>query len=108
MIAALASLSADIDDLRESGGRDRRTAGANKIGRIIASEPNIDRLPDSIARLGVEFRDPLSAIDAADIVVLLVDHRQFAMIDAAALETRKLLDTRGLWTWRQKKRPASI
>ncbi|MBX3489203.1 UDP-N-acetyl-D-mannosamine dehydrogenase [Parvibaculum sp.] len=99
------AFKADIDDLRESPAVEIvELLARTKVGRIIASEPNIDRLPDSIARLGVEFRDPLSAIDAANIVVLLVDHRQFAMIDAAALGTRKLLDTRGLWTWHQKRR----
>ncbi|MCW5701080.1 MAG: UDP-N-acetyl-D-mannosamine dehydrogenase [Bradyrhizobium sp.] len=99
------AFKADIDDLRESPAVEIvELLAEKKIGRIIASEPNIDALPDAIARLGVEFRDPLSAIDAANIVVLLVDHRQFAMIDAAALGTRKLLDTRGLWTWRQKRR----
>ena len=48
--------------------------------------------------------DALSAIDRADIVVLLVDHRQFGLIDPEALKDKKLIDTRGLWTWRKARR----
>lgn len=96
------AFKANIDDLRESPAVEIVTSLAERnVGRIFASEPNIDRLPDSMAHLGVEFLDPLSAIDAADIVVLLVDHRQFAMIDASALGSRKLVDTRGLWSRHQ-------
>jgi UDP-N-acetyl-D-mannosaminuronic acid dehydrogenase len=98
------AFKADIDDLRESPALDIvEMLAEKKIGRIIVSEPNIDNLPESLARLGVEFRDPISAIEAADIVVLLVDHRQFSMIDGSALRTKHLIDTRGLWTWRQKR-----
>jgi UDP-N-acetyl-D-mannosaminuronic acid dehydrogenase len=97
------AFKADIDDLRESPAVEIVTSLAEKkVGRILAAEPNIENLPESMTRLGIELQDPLSAIDAANIVVLLVDHRQFAMIDAAALGARKLVDTRGLWTWRQE------
>ena len=47
----------------------------------------------------------LSAIDQADIVVLLVDHRQFNLIDPEALQDKRLVDTRGLWTWRKARKP---
>ena len=51
-----------------------------------------------------DYVDALSAIDQADIVVLLVDHRQFSLIDPEALQDKKLVDTRGLWTWRKAKK----
>ncbi|TKB76727.1 MAG: UDP-N-acetyl-D-mannosamine dehydrogenase, partial [Mesorhizobium sp.] len=47
----------------------------------------------------------LSAIDKSDIVVLLVDHRQFNLVDPEALKDKKLVDTRGLWTWRKARKP---
>ena len=49
--------------------------------------------------------DALSAIDRADIVVLLVDHKQFHLIDMDALTGKALIDTRGLWTWRKAAKP---
>ena len=37
--------------------------------------------------------------------MLLVDHRQFNLIDPEALKDKKLVDTRGLWTWRKARKP---
>ncbi|TIU03671.1 MAG: UDP-N-acetyl-D-mannosamine dehydrogenase, partial [Mesorhizobium sp.] len=54
---------------------------------------------------GIVFTDALSAIDQCDIVVLLVDHRQFNLVDPEALKDKKLIDTRGLWTWRKARKP---
>lgn len=75
-----------------------------KSAKIIASEPYVEQLPDSLLQRGVELRDALTAIDRADVVVLLVDHRQYALIDPEALKGRRLIDTRGLWTWRKARR----
>jgi UDP-N-acetyl-D-mannosaminuronic acid dehydrogenase len=73
--------------------------------RIIAAEPHTRSLPPELEGKGILFTDALSAIDQADIVVLLVDHRQFNLIDAEALQDKKLVDTRGLWTWRKARKP---
>tara|TARA_R110002074_G_scaffold299444_3_gene470981 strand:+ start:2224 stop:3516 length:1293 start_codon:yes stop_codon:yes gene_type:complete len=95
----------NIDDLRESPAIEvvKLLAKAN-IGKIIACEPHVKKLPDDLARLGIEFLDVLNAIDTADIIVLLVDHRQFDLIDPNALSGKKLIDTRGLWTWRKARK----
>ncbi len=98
----------NIDDLRESPAIEVvRLLAEAKVGRILAAEPNADELPEELSRLGVEFCDALTAIDRADIVVLLVDHRQFELIDPAALRGKALIDTRGLWTWRKARRGAA-
>jgi UDP-N-acetyl-D-mannosaminuronic acid dehydrogenase len=55
--------------------------------------------------LGITFTDALTAIDQADIVVLLVDHRQFNFVDPESLKDKTLVDTRGLWTWRKARKP---
>ncbi|TIW42486.1 MAG: UDP-N-acetyl-D-mannosamine dehydrogenase, partial [Mesorhizobium sp.] len=73
--------------------------------KIIASEPNTNRLPHELEGKGIVFTDALSAIDQCDIVVLLVDHRQFNLVDPEALKDKKLIDTRGLWTWRKARKP---
>jgi len=93
----------NIDDVRESPAIEVVKLLSDKdLGHIIASEPHIGGLPEDLAGRGIEFRDALTAIDQADIVVLLVDHRQYGLIDPQALDGKQLLDTRGLWTWRKK------
>jgi UDP-N-acetyl-D-mannosaminuronic acid dehydrogenase len=73
--------------------------------KVVAAEPNVRMLPPELEGSGVVFADALSAIDQADVVVLLVDHRQFNLIDPEALRDKKLIDTRGLWTWRKARKP---
>nr|WP_295886639.1 UDP-N-acetyl-D-mannosamine dehydrogenase [uncultured Devosia sp.] len=99
------SFKANIDDMRESPAVDVvRLLSELRDVRILAAEPHAKGLPKALQGLGVEFTDPLTAIDKADIVVLLVDHRHFNLIDPEALKDKKLVDTRGLWTWRKARR----
>jgi UDP-N-acetyl-D-mannosaminuronic acid dehydrogenase len=37
------------------------------------------------------------AIDAADIVVLLVDHKEFKFLEPKRLAEKSVIDTRGVW-----------
>jgi UDP-N-acetyl-D-mannosaminuronic acid dehydrogenase len=100
------SFKPNIDDVRESPAVEVVKLLAERPGiRVIAAEPHIDALPAELHGRGIIFTDALSAIDRADIVVLLVDHRHFGLIDPRALEDKKLVDTRGLWTWRKAQRP---
>lgn len=100
------SFKPDIDDMRESPAVEIVKLLAEKPDlTIIAAEPNARALPHELEGKGVVMMDALSAIDCADIVVLLVDHRQFKLIDAEALGSKALVDTRGLWTWRKARKP---
>lgn len=100
------SFKPNIDDLRESPAVEvvdllSRVANID----ILAAEPHTGKLPPQLEGKGIVFTDALTAIEKADIVVLLVDHKQFGMISPLALEGKKLVDTRGLWTWRKAQRP---
>ncbi|MFP3019093.1 MAG: UDP-N-acetyl-D-mannosamine dehydrogenase [Arsenophonus sp.] len=87
----------DIDDLRESP--------AMKITKMITDwdtkntyviEPNIDELPkalDGLCQLvSTEF-----GIANADIILLLVDHKQFKEINGNQIRQKWVVDTKGVW-----------
>lgn len=88
----------DIDDLRESPALGIATEIAQlHQGRSLIVEPNIKELPlqfESNAQL-CSLND---AMIEADIVLLLVDHKEFKRFDAKKINIPKLIDTRGIWT----------
>lgn len=87
----------DIDDLRESPALEicKMLADAGEF-EVIAAEPNIVQLPDILAGK-VELLPALDAINRADVVALLVDHRPFHDIEPSLLEGKQVIDTRGAW-----------
>lgn len=93
------SYKADIDDLRESPALHivERLAQEH-VGELLIVEPNVRKLPASLSQASniklVELREALAA---ADIVLLLVDHRQFRRIDRDLLKPKITIDTRGIW-----------
>ena len=93
------SYKADIDDLRESPALHIVEHLANdNVGELLVVEPNVTRLPDSLARMAaVRSADLNTALRRADIIVLLVDHRQFKRVDRELLNLKIVIDTRGLW-----------
>ena len=101
VIAALGlAFKPDIDDLRESPALEitQQLAQRHSSSRVLAIEPNIDELPASLQALSnVELVRTVEGIAAADIVVLLVDHREFRNVDRRLLAEKALIDTRGLW-----------
>ena len=55
-------------------------------------------LPKSLADFPqAKLSDLQSALKNADIIVLLVDHRQFKRIDRDLLNMKFVIDTRGIW-----------
>jgi UDP-N-acetyl-D-mannosaminuronic acid dehydrogenase len=93
------SYKADIDDLRESPALHIvEKLAREKIGELLVVEPNVKQLPAALAKLSdvklVELREALST---ADIVLLLVDHRQFRRVDRELLKPKITIDTRGVW-----------
>ncbi|XZG69456.1 UDP-N-acetyl-D-mannosamine dehydrogenase [Chitinibacteraceae bacterium HSL-7] len=91
------AFKANIDDLRESPAVEIVSALAGKgVGRVLAVEPHVEKLPRQLEGK-VEFSDMDSAIEQADIVVLLVDHQQFRRIRGEKLQRSVVIDTRGFW-----------
>ena len=89
------TFKADIDDLRESPSlriveQLDRELQCNKV----ICEPNINKLPDSISHLSLV--SPESALELADVVLILVDHFQFRSLSSTSLCTKYLVDTKGV------------
>ncbi len=87
----------DIDDLRESPALEiAREISLLNPGCTLCVEPNINELPEGF-RVGTQLCEVECALENADIVMLLVDHKTFKEIPANKLSDKKLIDTRGLW-----------
>lgn len=82
---------ADIDDLRESPALDvvEKLREAD-LGELLISEPYVKSHPD------YDLVDWQEAVQRADIVVVLVNHRQFKGLKPKDLQERVLIDTRGM------------
>ncbi|MGP5345002.1 UDP-N-acetyl-D-mannosamine dehydrogenase [Corynebacterium casei] len=94
------AFKADIDDLRESPALNIAVDIAEELEDIqfLVAEPNIDELPKRLKEFeNAELMDYAVAVDEAEIVLLLVDHKEFKALDKAKLEGKKLVDTKGLW-----------
>lgn len=67
-------------------------------GRLVCVDPHVSALPEKLAQHPqTQLSDLDSAVDAADIVVLLTDHRQFRSITRDQLEGKLLIDPRGFF-----------
>jgi UDP-N-acetyl-D-mannosaminuronic acid dehydrogenase len=87
----------DIDDLRESPSKAITLKIANAHpGTVLAVEPNIDKLPANMEGK-VTLCDIENALRRSDVIVLLVDHKQFKCISQNSLERAERVDTRGIW-----------
>ncbi|WP_299302538.1 UDP-N-acetyl-D-mannosamine dehydrogenase [uncultured Brachybacterium sp.] len=100
-VAALGiAFKANIDDLRESPSRNIAGALAEKLtdGTVLVVEPNVDELPAELAaKDNVELTELSSALERADIVLLMVDHTPFKEVDRDLLKEKIVIDTKGLW-----------
>lgn len=92
------SFKANIDDLRESPALEITKAILQKCnGPLLVVEPNITKLPDDLAGENVVLSDMESAIEKSDVLVLLVDHKEFIAVNKEELAETKVIDTRGVW-----------
>ena len=93
------AFKADIDDIRESTALSivEALSDTDDSFEVLVVEPNLGTLPPSLAGKA-RFVKTSEALDRADIVVLLVNHREFAKIDRAHLHEKVVIDTRGTWS----------
>lgn len=91
------TFKADVSDLRESPALKIVEQLANwHKGTLLTVEPNIRRLPASLM-YKTDLVELDYALQHADILLLLVDHKQFKAYSANHL-TQRIVDTRGIWT----------
>ncbi|MEA3587703.1 UDP-N-acetyl-D-mannosamine dehydrogenase [Pseudidiomarina sp. 1APP75-27a] len=89
------AFKANIDDLRESPALSiAQQLADSHPGRTLVVEPNIKRLPEHFA--SAELSELTSALEQADVIVLLVDHEPFKAITRAQLDGKVWVDTKGL------------
>jgi UDP-N-acetyl-D-mannosaminuronic acid dehydrogenase len=91
------AFKADIDDLRESPALQivEHLAGLD-IADILAVEPNIKALPKKLAEKNVELVTLGAALEEANVIVVLVDHKQFKAADKSQFAKKVIIDTRGI------------
>ena len=91
------AFKADIDDLRESPALQIVQAlAANNIGELLVVEPNISILPEALVKQGLELTSISTALEKANVIVVLVDHKQFKAADRSQFATKVVIDTRGI------------
>jgi UDP-N-acetyl-D-mannosaminuronic acid dehydrogenase len=92
------AFKADIDDLRESPALDiTQEILEQEIGEVLVVEPNIKTLPKALAEKGGLLVKLEDALEKANTIVALVDHKEFKKIPANSLNTKVVIDTRGIW-----------
>jgi len=91
------SFKPNIDDLRESPAMSIATTLASwHSGKTLVVEPNIHALPSTLAAKS-ELVSVESALQQADVLVLLVDHKEFKAIKGEQVTQPWIVDTKGVW-----------
>lgn len=92
------AFKADVDDLRESPALEIAKRINSEIScNLLLVEPNLAFLPDDTG-LKIELSESSFAISSADLLVLLVDHKEFKLLKTSNFSNKSILDTRGIWT----------
>ncbi|MGN1394485.1 MAG: UDP-N-acetyl-D-mannosamine dehydrogenase [Succinivibrionaceae bacterium] len=87
----------NVDDLRESPAISiTRNLASEFLGAVVAVEPNITSIPKELGDLGVALVSLEEAL-CSDILVLLVDHKEFKCFIPKLSSNQFLVDTRGCW-----------
>lgn len=86
----------DIDDLRESPALKITEKLAEKYpNQITAVEPNIKTLPEQLTAKNIKHSSLQQALETTDVLVVLVDHKEFKEIPTA-LVNMTVVDTKGI------------
>lgn len=92
------AFKADIDDLRESPALDiAMELLHDNVGDILLVEPNIKQLPKKYAEHNARLTTLPQALERANVLVVLVDHKQFKTLHPVDVATKVVIDTRGIF-----------
>lgn len=95
------SFKANIDDVRESpalGIVEKLVADSSC--ELLIVEPYLTDLPVSLkVRGNVQMCTVAEALQRADIILGLVDHKEFCEIPLEKLKEKVVIDTRGMWSY---------
>lgn len=87
----------DIDDLRESPAVSiAQNVKMSHPGTVLVVESNIAELPEKLAER-LDLVSINSALERSEVIVLLVDHKEFKEFSPCDLGAYKVIDTRGVW-----------
>ena len=89
----------EVDDLRGSPALEIvECLAADQRLNLLVVEPHIQELPGILSNLeNVDFVDVDTALKEADVVALLVNHREFQALDRSLLVGKSIVDTSGSW-----------
>ncbi len=86
------AFKANVDDLRQSPAVDIvRDLQREEVGKLLICEPNVDTHPE------FDLVPLADAVAEADIILLLVDHKEFRALNAHRIQDKILIDTRGVF-----------
>jgi len=86
----------NIDDLRESPAlKIAEALTASHNGKVYVAEPNIDKLPDNKAA-ALLLKELNYVIDESDIILILVAHSEFKLIEWERYAEKEIFDTCGV------------
>lgn len=94
------AFKADIDDLRESPALNIAVDLAEELEEttFLVAEPNVDELPKRLKGFdNAQLTEYTQAINDADVIVLLVDHKEFKHLEPNRLAGKYIVDTKGIW-----------
>jgi UDP-N-acetyl-D-mannosaminuronic acid dehydrogenase len=92
------AFKANVDDLRSSPALEITEALAKEGKNLFVVEPHISELPKSLQKENVKKVDTQTAIEKADVILVLVDHAEFKKFRSSPiLEKKSVIDTRGIW-----------
>lgn len=101
VVAALGiAFKNDIDDLRESPSLNivKRLGEEHPQLDIRVVEPNVEELPPSLSSVpNLRKQDLAEALSDAEVVLLLVNHKEFIALDRSELTGKTVIDTKGIW-----------
>jgi UDP-N-acetyl-D-mannosaminuronic acid dehydrogenase len=82
----------DVDDLRQSPALDiTRQLIQERVGKVMVCEPYVKSFEE------FDLHPLNKVLVESDILVLLVNHRQFYDVDRELLQEKIVIDTRGIW-----------